>query len=86
MNGESRIKGDNKMEKFKALINNDENIEISNSKELDKLYSLIDSEENFILQWTIDEKVHSEIIITTNIASKVKTGELKLTSKEEMTK
>jgi hypothetical protein len=72
------------MEKFKALIKTELNLELENSEELDRLYAIIDSEENFILQWTVDKKVYSEVIITTNIASKVKTGELKLTSKEDV--
>ena len=45
-----------KMEIFKAIIYNDNNIELNNSEELDKLYYVINNDENFILQW-IEESV-----------------------------
>lgn len=69
------------MEKFKARKYEEDRIELSSSEDLDSLYTVIDNEEDFIMMWTDKQGVeHSEVIITTNISSKVKTGELKLTA------
>ena len=72
------------MEKFMAIVYKEmELIQLKSSEELDNLYQIIESEENFILQWTEGEKLKSEVIIVTNISSKVKTGEMKLTAQEQ---
>lgn len=72
------------MEKFSASsYKEDQRIELVNSQDLDKLYAAIEAEENFILQWNEGNVKKSEVIIATNIASKVKTGEMKLTAQEQ---
>jgi len=71
------------MEKFKASLYTENNIQLENSEKLDKLYEIVQSDENFILQWVEKDVLKSEVIIATNISSKVKNGELKLTSKQE---
>lgn len=71
------------MEKFKAIIYTENNIELSNSEELDRLYEIIQADENFIIQWTENSIIKSEVIIATNISSKVKNGELKLTARQK---
>ena len=72
------------MEKFKALVYKElEMIQLDNAEELDKLYQTIESEENFILQWMEGKTKKYEVIIVTNISSKVKTGEMKLTAQEQ---
>ena len=69
------------MERFKARIYRGDSIELSSPEDLDSLYTVIDNEEDFIMMWTDEKGIkHSEVIITTNISSKVKTGELKLTA------
>ena len=72
------------MEIYKALIYTDKNIQLENSEQLSKLYKTIESDENFILQWIENKVFKSEVIIATNISSKVKNSELKLNSKEKM--
>jgi len=72
------------MEKFKATMNSETNIQLENAEQLDKLYETIQADENFILQWYENNILKSEVIISTNISSKVKNGELKLTSKEDV--
>ena len=71
------------MENFEATVYTNSDIELKSSEDLDRLYSTIENEENFILQWVEKNILHSEVIITTHIASKVKTGELKLTAKQK---
>ncbi len=72
------------MEKYKALVYKEmEMIELENSEELDKLYQTIEGEDNFILQWYEGKVLKSEVIIVTNISSKIKNGEMKLTAKEQ---
>ena len=70
------------MEKFKATKVEDKDIELANAGDLEKLYTAIENDENFILQWKEGSVLHSEVIITTHLSAKVKNGELKLTSKE----
>ena len=72
------------MEKYKATLYTENNIQLENSEQLDKIYQNIEADENFILQWIEKDVLKSEVIITTNISSKVKNGELKLTSKQKM--
>ena len=74
-----------KMETYKAKLYDETNIiQLENAEELNKLYATIESDDNFILQWNEKCVIKSEVIITTNISSKVKTGELKLTSQENI--
>jgi len=73
------------MEKYKASLYTENNIQLENSEQLDKLYETVQADENFILQWIEKEVLKSEVIIATNISSKVKNGELKLTSKQNKT-
>jgi len=80
-----RKKRGNKMEKYKASLYTENNIQLENSEQLDKLYETVQADENFILQWIEKEVLKSEVIIATNISSKVKNGELKLTSKQNKT-
>ena len=70
------------MEKYKASLYNETMIQLENAEELDKLYQTVEADENFILQWNEKDVLKSEVIIATNISSKVKNGDLKLTSKE----
>ena len=70
------------MEKFLATKIGDNFIELSSANQLEKLYDMLDKDENFILQWTEGSVLHSELKIATNISSKVKTGEVLLKSKE----
>lgn len=72
------------MEKYKAVKYKElEVIQLESSEELDKLYQTIANEENFILQWDEEDILKSEVIIVTNISSKVKTGDMKLTAIQE---
>lgn len=72
------------METYKAKKYEAEKlIVLENSEQLSKLYNTIESEEDFILQWKENTTIISEVIIVTNIASKVKTGEIKLFANEE---
>ena len=71
------------MEVFKATeYIEGELIELEDSEELEDLYQTIENEENFILQWDENRLLKSEVIMVTNISSKVKNGEMKLTAKE----
>jgi len=73
------------MEQIKAKEYNEKIIQLENAQMLEKVYSIIEADENFILQWKEKEGViKSEVIITTNISSKVKNGDLKLTSEESI--
>jgi len=71
------------METFKATkYEEDKLIELSDSKELVKLFKTIEDSENFILEWTDGTTKHSEIIISCDMVGKVKSGDVKLTAKE----
>jgi len=71
------------METFEARIFKPELVLLNNSKELEKLYGLIEKDENFIIQW-IDDKGRkcAEVVVSTHIAGKVKNGEMKLKAEE----
>ena len=72
------------METYKALTYKEhEMIQLESSEQLGKLYDTIENEENFILQWKEGNDKKSEVIIVTNITSKVKTGEMKLAAFEQ---
>jgi len=70
------------MEIFKANIYTETKIELTSSEQLDKLFNIILNDEDFILQWIDNDVLESEVIISNNISSKVKNGDLLLTSKE----
>lgn len=74
------------METYKARIYEKDYIELETSSELDKLYQTIEGDDNFILKWEEEGVLHSEVIIATNISSKVKNGELVLKAKEKAKK
>ena len=69
------------METFTATKVTDDSIELSSSEQLEKLYNIIDEEQNFILQWTEGSVNHSEVKIANHLRAKVKNGDIKLTSK-----
>jgi len=71
-----------KMEKFQATKVSDDGIELTNSDELDRLYSLLQKEEDFILEWKEGEVAHSKVMIGNNLSAKIKTGDLSLTAKQ----
>lgn len=68
--------------KFLATKVDDQCIELSSSDELESLYNILEKDENFILQWYEGDVLHSELKMSTNISSKVKTGEIILKAKE----
>ena len=68
------------MKKFKAREYTDKHIVLESSKDLDDLYSTIDSEENFTIEWKEKEVVMSEIVISSSIVSKVRNGEIRLSA------
>ena len=70
------------MEIFKATKKEDSMIELVSSEELGKLYKIIESESNFILEWVEGNVKRSELMIGTSLAGKVKNGDICLTSKE----
>ena len=69
------------MKTFIATKVDDNSIELADSKKLEDLYKTIDSEENFILQWTEGDVEQSEVKISNNLNSKVKNGDILLTAK-----
>ena len=68
------------MEIFNAISYEKNEIKLDNNKQLEELYNMIDTEANFILTWTENNKDRSEIIISSNIKAKVKTGDIVLSS------
>jgi hypothetical protein len=70
------------MEKFLATKVDEKCIELKSSNDLEKLYGLLDKDENFILQWVENTELRSEVKVATNISGKVKTGEIVLKSRE----
>lgn len=68
--------------KFLATKVDDKYIELSSSNDLEQLYTVLEKDETFILQWKEGEVLHSELKMSTNIISKVKTGEIILKAKE----
>lgn len=70
------------MENFLATKVDEQFIELSSSDEIEKLYEMLDKDENFILQWKEGDVMHSKLVLATNSSSKVKNGEIELKSKE----
>lgn len=72
------------MKRFEASTYNENMIVLTNKEQLEQLYDIIESEEDFILEWKSDDgKELAEVIIANNISSKVKNGEVKLSSFSE---
>ncbi len=71
------------MERINAKRKAVDVIEFSSVDELEKFSKSIETEKKFILTWKEKEDVMSELIFSTNITSKIKNGEIKLTSVEE---
>ena len=70
------------METFKATKVSDDGIELTNSDELQRLYKLLQKEEDFVLEWKEGEVKHSKVMIGNNLSAKIKTGDLSLTAKQ----
>jgi hypothetical protein len=73
--------GEERMKTIIATSNKDSVIELQSAQAIEELYDLINDDENFILQWGEGSVTHSELIMTTNIAGKVKTGDLVIKAK-----
>jgi len=71
------------METFDIIEKTENEIVLASEADLGAVADLIEKEENFILSWDKNDVVFSELIISNNIASKVKNGELRLTSRGE---
>lgn len=66
---------------FKAKTVESDLIELSSEEELKELYKLIyDEQKDFILSYQENGKTVSKVMITTNIASKIKNGDISLKS------
>ena len=75
------------METFDAKIFRPDLILLKNSKDLSKLYTLIEKDENFIIQWTDENlNLNAQVIVATHIIAKVKNGEMTLSSLEQQPK
>lgn len=70
------------METFEATKYKDNVIELTSTEQLEKLYDVIEKEENFILKWKEGEVKQSEVMVGNNLSAKVKNGDIKLTAKE----
>jgi hypothetical protein len=76
------------MNRFQAHYADEKQIILKNSSDIDRVFDLINDSEDFIVEWTAknpdsgEEKKLSELIIGTNIVSKVRNGELRITSHE----
>ena len=69
---------------FDVLRKEDNEIVFRNSVNAQEFYdTIIKDNEDVILRWMTGKKKHSEIVIATNIISKIKTGDLKLISEED---
>lgn len=71
------------MEKFVANKVDKNEIKLTSSDDLEKVYALLEGNENFILQWNEQSKTQSKLMIATNIVGKVKNGEMLLSSTED---
>ncbi len=70
------------MEKFFATKKSNDNLELQNPEDIEKLFKNIEEDDNFILVWNEGDVQKSELIIATNISAKIKNGEIKLTSQK----
>jgi len=77
-----RIHGEGEMKTIKAIEINGFHIVLSSQKSIEEVFNLIEKDENFILQWNKDGEIKSELMIASNISSKIKNGEIVLRSTE----
>ena len=70
------------MKKFNAKKCDDKVIELTSSSDLEDLFNTILREQDFIIQWNEGKEQKSELIIGTDLASKIKTGDIKIISSE----
>lgn len=71
------------METFDVASISDKEIVLNNAKDLERVYALIQSgDDNFIIRITTAKEIKSQVIISSTLSAKLKTGELLLTSKE----
>lgn len=68
---------------FKVKCFNESEVVLKNSKDLQILFDSLEQEENVILSWNDEGVEKSQLVIATNISSKVKNGEITLKSMEE---
>jgi len=70
------------METFNAIVVEEEEIVLSNSEDLAKVYKLLDDDENFILSWDDNGKNVAQVIVATNLSARVKNNETLLKAEE----
>jgi len=70
------------MEKFEAIKVEEKLIELKSIEDVEKIYKLLEDNEDFILKYSNNGYTHSELIIANNVFAKVKNGEIKLLSSE----
>jgi hypothetical protein len=76
------------METFEARRASDTELVLKNKDDLDRVYTLISKDENFILQWKshsgkdIPGQLCSQVFISANVSAKVKSGAIILRSEE----
>lgn len=70
------------MDKFKAVRMSDSEIVLEDDTKLNALFEIINNGTEFILEWPDpkrgDNVINSQVMLSTNLLAKVKTGELKL--------
>ncbi len=71
------------MKTYNALRVDENEIVLSNSKDLDEMFKLLNDDENFILQWNEDGRAISKVIMATNLSAKVKNNEIVLKAEEK---
>ncbi len=70
------------MRKFHATKYDEKTIELESVEELDELYKIIESSENFILMWLEGNVKMSKLILASDLVGKVRGGDITLTAKE----
>lgn len=71
------------MKTFEAQVVTDKEITLKRIDQLQELYKTIQDEENFTVHWELDTIKYSQVMITSNIISKVNNGEIKLAAMEK---
>lgn len=72
------------MKKFIANKVDNGSIELKYNKDLEDLYNTIEEGDNFILEWKENNTLNSKLIMGTDLISKIKTGDMVLSSIETM--
>lgn len=72
------------METFEIKSFNDKELVLTDSEQVSKLYTILQNEEAIQLIWKDRNIKKSQIVIATNIAGKVRTGEMVVKSEEEI--